>query len=412
MLACEQEKSICVEEHFLYGSDLLYYRLIPYRGKLKSVVGTEDIASNAYILIDTKRKHDICRVPVNILENRIYIAEGNFNRYWKNISYSIYAAWKKEKALKEDFYSMQKEIEAYVDLSFYANEHRKALIENCQIKIEGIPLSAEQQKLRSRRASAMDNKKLVYVFSDDNDIVHDKSCPLIKNIADADFRAAAELPEGRVLCTECKRRMYIRRGCGDDFKCYDAYSYFFKKGHVNTETIGALTGTYQAKMRLEGRDMLTVSCGEDTWKIGFGERDHIILWHNNYTMISDTERYICGGFHRQNVSEHISMTGAIRYIESYTWEKHLAAKKHPAGQEDVLETECGENLGAVTPREMECSRNLETEHRENPDKVPCKEDKTGQKENVIEEKIEQRKHGLRMLWVKVKEGIESFFRKD
>ncbi|MBO5523119.1 MAG: hypothetical protein J5986_05515 [Roseburia sp.] len=326
--------SLCAEELFeeerlLCGADLLNYKIFPYRGKLKTVIGKENTAENAYILMDTDRKHEVYRIPVNVSEEkkRIYIAEANFNRYWKNISSMIFAGLRKEVIGKQKFYPFQDMVETYVDLSFYENEHRKAVLEHYQVKIIGIQPTEEVQKLQSRRASAMDNKKLVYVYSDGKMLFHDKSCPLVKEISDTDFRACAELPENALLCEECRERMYIRRACGEDFKRYNAYHHFFRKGHVNIRIIQELVGDYQGKIHLEGIDTLRVICGEDTWKIRIDDAGKITLLHNNYVMVNDEERYILSEFHNQNLPKNISMTGAIQYLENYTWEKHLAAKK-------------------------------------------------------------------------------------
>lgn len=385
------------DEIIFYGADLLDYHLIPYRGKLKTAIAKELPAMEAYILIHTKRNNGATKVPVSLVEEKkvIYIAKNNFNCFWKDISYLLYRALEKT---EKNPYVKKHEVEKYVDLSFYRTEHRKAVIENGQIKLVGIQPSEEERKLHGRRASAMDNKKLIFVGETGRNVIHDKSCPLVKNIKDADFKAFEEPPEGSEFCKECRKRVYIRRGCGDDFKRYDTYSHFFKKGHVNFESIGELTGEFGAKIRMEGMDTLVITCREDTWKITFGHENRIVLWHNNYTMISDTERYICGGFHKQNVPNNISMTGAICYIEKYTWEKHLAAKKH---QEEMKNQKLLEKIeaGVIKQLEQELQESEET-------KGKLVAASTMPERTQIEQSKKLSRYRVRLFWEKFKEWLK------
>lgn len=43
-------------------------------------------------------------------------------------------------------------------------------------------------------------------------------------------------------------------------------------------------------------------------------------------MVGEDQRYIFGGFHNQTSSGSVNMAYALKLIEGYTWEGHLAAK--------------------------------------------------------------------------------------
>lgn len=310
------------------GRELPEYTILPYRGRLKDLAPGGEMPDNAYINVINLDASTRKLLPVyaDSNEKRIYMEEKNFNAHWKKIMEAIFQEKRllafKGKAPMPSY----SDIADQVDLSLYEDERRSAVIQNHQIKIIGKPPSEESRILQSKRASAMDNKKIRYVYSTTNQFVHDKACPLVKNIADKDFRASEELPRERTLCLLCNKMMYIRKGCGDDFKNYDRYQKFFQRGRVEVEEIGKLVNEYQAVIHMEDLDTMWIKCGEDQWKLCLTPNGRVTLLHNNYTIINDTERYISGGFHNQNLLPESPVTGVLHYIEGYTWEGHLAAQ--------------------------------------------------------------------------------------
>lgn len=310
-------------------SDLIDYKIVPYRGQLKEAYPAGESVEERYMRIYLGGQNDIKKIPVYLLqkEKRIYIAEKYFNCYWKDISAQLCVILRNTLSPEGKIVPFQKEMEKFVDLSGYENEYREAIIKKYRIELIGKQMGEEKRYLQGRRSSAMDDRKIMFVYSDADDLVHDKSCPLVAEIADEDFRASRVFPGNRECCRVCKRRMYVRRGCGDDFKHYEQYNRFFIRGRVKTEAIGILTGKYQASLYMETPDILAVECREDRWKLILDKENQVVLLHNNYKIVNEAERYIYGGYHRQRLAKTATMTMAIRYIEEYTWEKHRKSKK-------------------------------------------------------------------------------------
>lgn len=322
------------------GKELVEYTIVPYRGKLDNWLPEEEETVDAeLVLVHMISENRIqLSVDADLVNKRVYIEERKFNKHWKRMKDVIFQV-REARAFKERIdVPVYSDMEKQVDLSLYENENRRAVIKNDQIKIIGKPLSEEARCLQSKRASAMDNKKIRYVFSAEGPVVHDKACPLVKHISDKDFRASEELPEDKIFCQLCGSMIYIRKGCGDDFKNYGLYQQFFKRGHVGMKEIERLVDEYHAVIHMEHQDMMRIKCGEDWWKLVLEPDGKVTLLHNNYIMISETERYISSGFHNQNLQAGSTVTGALRCIENYTWEGHLAAAAVRQEEEMSVET--------------------------------------------------------------------------
>lgn len=311
----------------LEAGALTEYTFIPYRGNLAVNVPAGEALVDTTIVLhywDTGMKR---LIPVNadLEKKRIYIEEKSFNSYWKEIQAAVLQE-RRIQAVPGKAAGLSGPVERdMVDLSLYEDESRKAVLCKNKIKIVGKPLNEETRMLQSRRASAMDNKKIRYVFSEKDNIVHDKACSLVKNISDRDFRASEELPEDRILCCVCTRMVYIRKACGDDFKNFGMYQHFFRRGRVGLKEMDRLVNEYGAAIHMEDEDTMRVKCGEDQWKLTLTGDGGVTLLHNNYVMVNDTERYISGGYHEQNLPPGCNLTGALRCIEGYTWDGHLQA---------------------------------------------------------------------------------------
>lgn len=70
---------------------------------------------------------------------------------------------------------------------------------------------------------------------------------------------------------------------------------------------------------------MIVRCKEDNWKIFMTDAGLFHLYHNNYVMVSDTERRFTNGYHDQKV-ESANLQELINYIAGYSWDKHLLGR--------------------------------------------------------------------------------------
>lgn len=62
------------------------------------------------------------------------------------------------------------------------------------------------QRFISKRASAMEDNRVRFVYAKSDRFVHDKSCQLVEKIKYWDFGALEKLPEDRDFCPHCKRK--------------------------------------------------------------------------------------------------------------------------------------------------------------------------------------------------------------
>lgn len=333
---------------YLFGEELIDYKIVPYRGRISDIKDFEHFAQefeDAYIMVSIEYVGDMKKVPCKLLEQkkRVYLTEMQFNAYWKLISDGISKGLMLHSQNMAQGLHLYNNTEQYVDLSFYETDTKSAVIKNYKIAIIGKQADDRLRILAAKRASAMDNKKLLFVYSASDRIVHDKSCDLVRQISDKDFRACETLPKQTVLCDKCKLKMSIRKAVGDDFRRYAAYERMFEKGKVCYEDIDELISGYHAKLHMEGPNIMEVSCNDDTWKIVLDEDDTFSLLHNNYVMVSDTERYISGGYHLQKYHPY-ALTDIIRYIETYNWQIHLEAKRAKQAEKMLF---CHPNKTAV-----------------------------------------------------------------
>ena len=315
-------------QFYFSSADLAEVRLVPYRGKLHMVDGFGGMRvylSDSYLKIRLRGQNEASHIycVYNQKEHCLYMAESKFNAHWQEIRSRLISFYRYQ---RQDETVTPAMLDERVDLSLYRSQTIDAKIEKGRIVTFPKEPDEATKLLISKRASAMDNRKLCYVFDANDSLVHDKSCRLVKDISNEAFRAAETIPEGRVLCKACRRRVYVRQACGDDFKNYEIYNRFLTKGAMSQTALERFVGDYAGRMFMEAANLMRVRCGQDTWKIEIQEKGQIVLYHNNYVMINDEERYITDGFHLQNITA-IKLDYLFNYIEKYTWQGHLEAKR-------------------------------------------------------------------------------------
>jgi len=90
------------------------------------------------------------------------------------------------------------------------------------------------------------------------------------------------------------------------------------------------------KLHMDTIDELIVKCNEDTWHIKMNAQGVYTLYHNNYVMVSEEERYITTGLHVQKHHPPY-LPGILAYIAGYDWQKHLDSKVRDTVEEAVPE---------------------------------------------------------------------------
>ena len=179
------------EPRFVFADEIMEYTFIPYVDKLKDIPGVKenrDAFEDARIFLLVLDKKIIKKVPCNIVEDqkKIYMTDGNFNKYWKLISERLCCG---EQRKSEESIS-QADMNQKVDFTYVENPYRRAEIDsNYTITYKGRVPDIEVQRLVSKRASALDDNRYRYVYSKSDKVVHDKTCHLVEKIKYWDFEA-------------------------------------------------------------------------------------------------------------------------------------------------------------------------------------------------------------------------------
>ena len=330
---------------YVFCDELEDYTFHPYVGPLKEIPGySEDRTAfedvRIFLIINETGK--LVKVPCNVVEQfkKIYINEGNFNKYWKLISENICRNIRRNGNLNSNEVP-QISMNERVDLALVENPSRSAEIgPGFTIEYKGKEMDIDTQRMISKRASALEDNCIRFVYAKRDNFVHDKSCQLVEKIKYWDFGALEELPDDREFCPHCKRRILIRNAIKHDTKRFAWYLRFFEKGRVSNRVVEKFLLGTDVKLHMDTLDELIVKCNEDTWHIKMNGQGTYSLYHNNYVMVSDEERYITSGFHPQKHHPPY-LPGILEYIQAYDWQKHLEAKS-VAEPEPVVEIEVEE----------------------------------------------------------------------
>jgi len=317
----------------LFCDELGEYTFFPYAGGLKTIPeyckNSADFGEAALLLwVERDKRFEKMFCKVMEEKKRIYITEAGFNRYWGMISTRIPS-------------------QDSCDLTLLTSPGKLPYVnEKGRIDYKSREIDIEVQRQVSRRANAMNDNKIRFVYAKSDHIVHDKTCRIAEQIPYWDFGALEDLPKDWELCKLCQRKIFIREAMGKDRKHFPWYLIFFNKGHVGNSLLEHFLHEGQAKIYMPMVDEMEIKYKEDTWRIEMNRKEEFILYHNNYEMLDDKERCITDGFHEQKFSPNY-LAGILGYIEGYDWRKHLGIEVS-----EELVTEMPEKLAEGMPEKM------------------------------------------------------------
>jgi len=165
---------------------------------------------------------------------------------------------------------------------------------------------------------------MLYIFSRNGHVYHDKACPCVTEISDRDFMASTIPPSDRGACPHCVSLSAIRKGCGNDSRRFSWYQDFLK-GKCSTHELLRFVNQNQGTFRYHDEVTLRLTCHEDTWLLRRREDGKYALLHNNYKVFRDGTRIIPADtdFHLQMVLPNINF--ALRTIGRYDFTQHQPA---------------------------------------------------------------------------------------
>ncbi|PHU34226.1 hypothetical protein [Pseudobutyrivibrio ruminis] len=286
------------------------------------------------------------------VDDRVYIKENQFNDYWRVLRNSVQVGIdnNQEYCQEHDINSP----EDIVHTNLLNNQGHKAVINDSHV-IEYVATNykREAETVTERvRQSLLDDPHNIYFYSSNRNgsrQLHDRGCAVLEQIPDDKFRASNEIPDGYILCSQCKRNLLTRIGCYPSTKQIGICRRWLDKYRVSTTV---LERAIDAGIRFHADDDrgITVDGIEDSWQIRV-TGDRLSLWHNNYVKTSEKERYITDGFHQQNFTG--SMAAMLAFIQNYTYEKHLLAKEIKSNDkqmESAPEELVDEQIPVETPK--------------------------------------------------------------
>jgi len=196
-----------------------------------------------------------------------------------------------------------------------------------------------------KRASLMGNPKMRYAYSLQDDTIHDRDCDAVKKIKDADFRMLSEFDLKRPTCKQCYRKALIRSSIGDDAKYINAYVRFFDRLNASTTDLNNLILNHKARLSDIDIDRVVLRVHDDRWMIRF-QKDKPLLFHNNYTVSDDYQRFFSDGYHLQNDGGNHNFHLFVRMMVTYSWAEHVEILKARALA--ALQAKLRERLSALS----------------------------------------------------------------
>jgi len=177
-----------------------------------------------------------------------------------------------------------------------------------------------------------------YVYSSDDNLLHDKTCHHINKIPFEKLNMSKKLISEKIPCKDCFRQMVVRAVYIHEYNDTYNYYWFFAKAGVPRMKLWEYLTDDELRIRMENRNIMNIRCREDFWKIIYDEdKDMFKLLHNNYKVTENLQREFFDTFHEQET--HIStLLGLLHYIKAYKWdESHMKSKGVFLVEEEVFD---------------------------------------------------------------------------
>ncbi|MDO4651002.1 MAG: hypothetical protein Q4B26_20380, partial [Eubacteriales bacterium] len=133
-------------------------------------------------------------------------------------------------------------------------EEDQAVISAPCTEISTTEESAERHRIVS-------DQRIKYLYSKQDNVIHDKHCACAKNIPDEELQWSGEYVPGLQPCPDCMLQAYVSEGAKDP-KEIDNYLIFFKRAKMTTEQIRDMYVGHHMKTRIS-TDTMTVWYRDD-----------------------------------------------------------------------------------------------------------------------------------------------------
>ena len=318
----KDENRFSEEKECIFCDELDEYIFCLYTKKLnqtKSFIELKKQMQEMLIYLPDYNSKGYIDVPCLVVkeQKKIYMVDSIFNQYWIRISFEI------GKQI------LQQDINSRVDLSYLETDTRFAYIgTNYQIEYKGRCIDIKKQHLASKKANALNNSRIYYIFSQSDGTLHDKTCEKVSMIKN-DFMELEEIPKKYNLCSRCRRKVYIRNAIEVNKKFFLLYEKYLLKLKIRENKLKQFLWDGKIKLHIDQEipNRLYIKCEEDNWYIQPLQDHTYELYHNNYRIAENGERVIYEGFHRQNFI-YKSGEALFCYVENYDWQVHLKCRNN------------------------------------------------------------------------------------
>lgn len=169
------------------------------------------------------------------------------------------------------------------------------------------------------RHKIMSDQKIRYLYSKNEQVIHEKHCIHAKEISDQDLQWSWEYISELQRCSDCEVAAYINYGAKDPEEI-EKYEDFFRKTKMSLDQIRKMYIVYGMKTRIYS-DTMTIWCKQDVWRMkALPKKGRVQLYHNNYIIRKKGVREFTKGFHIQNLQcEDTNITYALNLICNYEY---------------------------------------------------------------------------------------------
>lgn len=179
----------------IWAEDLFDITIVPYQGSIRKLPHYADMKDRLelyglIVVMHTIQEVRILECRADVAGNRLYITEGIWRKFWKEIRKSIASAMKE--------HGLPVNPGTCLDLQFMSSPKVK------QKKIQPVDIWTR------RKQSLLDDPRNLFYYGGANGVIHDRDCPELKKIDPKDLQASATGPEELGYCPRCAYRLYAR----------------------------------------------------------------------------------------------------------------------------------------------------------------------------------------------------------
>lgn len=295
----------------IWAEDLFDITLVPYQGSIRKLPHYADMKDRLelyglIVVMHTIQEVRILECMADVAENRLYITEGVFRKFWKEIRKSIASAMAE--------HSLRVNPGACLDLEFMPDPKEK--------RKKAQPVDTWTR----RKQSLLDDPKNLFYYGGKDGLIHDRDCPEMKKIDPKDLQASTTGPKELGYCPRCAYRLYARVACAPVSKEVDAVEHLVRRHHIGISRWIHYVEDEGLKLHVLSLTEYQASCNKDSWMIRVDEDGKMHLWHNNYIHTDDGGRYVTMGLHDQGIVSK-NLTLMFDLICHYDWTYHLVSEE-------------------------------------------------------------------------------------